>query len=110
MNKEEVIKELLKDFEKYLSIDVSIEKGKDEVEISVVLSKRYDNIGVFYIIRDMKEIEGYLGKIKCGGKTYINNINVICKFSLAKIQDIRTIEEAVYFNTKKALEILLEEK
>jgi hypothetical protein len=115
MNKEEVIKELLKDFR--TNVETSLWYNKDEIEVSFIFKKKHslvrkNNTCNRRIIMETRigKIVGYLGSYVTYNFVFKRNkIKLQCDFSLAKIHDIGTIEEAVYYNTKKALETFLEE-
>jgi len=118
MNKEEVIKELLQDFFNYVNIQFSVIKDKDEIEIKVIFKKKH-NLIIKNVVHDrlivmstqIGKITGYLGSLVTYDFIFKRRKIIIqCTFFLAKIQDIGTIEEAVYHNIKKALEICLENK
>jgi hypothetical protein len=105
MVKEDVIKELLSNFSKHVIISLSFEKSKVNISSTFLKKYKYKNINL-----QNTKMKGYLEvPVKC---SYVCNqgiCQVMCNFSISKIHDIETIEEAVYYNTKKVLEFFIED-
>lgn len=100
MNKEQLIKSLLEDFDK--STEINLKFDSDEVKIYSIFTHELvykDNIQSQNWIDD-----GYLKTISTfSGIVFDNQIIIHNNFKLSDSHQIDTIKDACYFNLKKAL-------